>query len=56
MIQKNASISAVFIGVDIMTALQTASLEERFGIQVFDRYFLISLNYFLIFLLLKKKN
>lgn len=36
-IQSNISVSAVFIGVDIMTALQNASLEKHFGIPVFDR-------------------
>lgn len=41
MIQKNVNISAVFIGVDIMTALQNSSLEEYFGLPVFDRYQII---------------
>lgn len=36
-IQSNISISSIFVGVDIMTALQNASLEKHFGIPVFDR-------------------
>ena len=36
-IQSNVSISAIFIGVDIMTALQNSSLEHYFGVPVFDR-------------------
>lgn len=36
-VQSNISISSIFIGVDIMTALQNASLEKYFGIPVFDR-------------------
>lgn len=36
-VQKNARISCVFIGVDIMSALQNASLEKYFGMPVFDR-------------------
>ncbi|XP_035216635.1 putative GTP-binding protein 6 isoform X2 [Stegodyphus dumicola] len=39
--RSNPSISAVFIGIDIMTALQNSELEKYFQMQVFDRYQII---------------
>ncbi|CAL1283514.1 unnamed protein product [Larinioides sclopetarius] len=40
-IQSNPSITAVFIGIDILKAVQNAELQEYFQVQVFDRYQII---------------
>ncbi|XP_055946338.1 putative GTP-binding protein 6 [Argiope bruennichi] len=40
-IQSNPSITAVFIGIDILKAIQNAELQDYFKVQVFDRYQII---------------
>ncbi|XP_015918190.1 putative GTP-binding protein 6 isoform X2 [Parasteatoda tepidariorum] len=40
-IRRNPAITAVFIGIDVLTAVQNAKLEDYFKVQVFDRYQII---------------
>ncbi|GFT91808.1 putative GTP-binding protein 6 [Nephila pilipes] len=40
-LQSNPSITSIFIGIDILTALQNTELEKYFKVQVFDRYQII---------------
>ncbi|KAG8181563.1 hypothetical protein JTE90_017313 [Oedothorax gibbosus] len=41
MIRSNPRISAVFVGIDILTAIQNSKLESNLKLQVFDRYQII---------------
>ncbi|GIY06725.1 putative GTP-binding protein 6 [Caerostris darwini] len=41
MLQKNPSITSIFLATDILKALQNTELEKYFKVQVFDRYQII---------------